>query len=84
MNLDSVCPHAERSHTVLSREGVPQVLGLVGSGETVSMRVSPMLTGAPNKVRGRSANPEYRVMEGRQAISRCDPGRECVVYWYSI
>jgi len=30
MNLDSVCPHAERSHTVLSREGVPQVLGLVG------------------------------------------------------
>jgi hypothetical protein len=55
--------YAERQHAVLSREGVPQVLGLGDSRETV-MRVSPMLTGAPNKVRGRSANPESEQGEG--------------------
>jgi hypothetical protein len=46
---------AQRPHAVLSCEGGPQVLRL-GDRETVT-RVSPMLTGAPNKVRRRSAQP---------------------------
>ena len=45
---------AQRPHVVLSREGALQVLGL---GEPRDPRVSPMLTGAPNKVRRRSAQP---------------------------
>jgi hypothetical protein len=37
--------------------------------------VSPMLIGAPNKARGRSAQPASIVRaEGRQAIPRFDPG----------
>jgi hypothetical protein len=60
----------ERRNGRASNEGGPQVLGLGDSRETLT-RVSPMLTGAPNKARGRSAQPASE--EGRR-VDKQSPG----------
>ena len=47
--------YAERAHEVLSREGARQVSVLGFCPGRPPPGSAPMLTGAPNKVRGRSA-----------------------------